>query len=425
MTDKSVKKRHVFYLPGYDPMPARRYREIYRREGAAQARISGYNLNISAKPVKNGPYCWQVEADINGQHTSTTVEFLLWNDIVQSSMTASIPATYWLMLRTLWLYLRTGALFALIRLRPAPMIAALYPVAVLMGQLLLAILVGFLVGWLGRFVFVHMAIPFVREWEMQNIAYFGMVLVVVSAVIGIGTGVVILQKFKKHDGRIYAYYLLYDYAYSAWNAGAHTSEMRARIEEFKTRVAAALLDDNHEVLVVGHSSGAHLAIELLAEMERDGKIAKNEDRLSLLTLGQVVPMISYLPAAQGLRRNLHDLAQSKTITWVDFSAPGDGACFALCDPVACSGVAPTEQTGPKILSAAFSQSLSPEKFKAQKNQFFRQHFQYLCSFDQPGIYDYFAITAGPKMLKDRFEGKAHSPSKQTRCTSKHVGMADG
>ena len=34
---RRVRKRRVFYVPGYDPFPPRRYREFYRKEGAAQA----------------------------------------------------------------------------------------------------------------------------------------------------------------------------------------------------------------------------------------------------------------------------------------------------------------------------------------------------------------------------------------------------
>ena len=34
----TVRRRKVFYLPGFDPVPPRRYRELYRREGVQQAR---------------------------------------------------------------------------------------------------------------------------------------------------------------------------------------------------------------------------------------------------------------------------------------------------------------------------------------------------------------------------------------------------
>ena len=54
-----------------------------------------------------------------------------------------------------------------------------------------------------------------------------------------------------------------------------------------------------------------------------------------------------------------------------------------------------------MFSAAFTQTLSPEKWKALKRRFFRLHFQYLCAFDRPKDFDYFRVTAGPMLLADR------------------------
>jgi len=387
---KTVRKRKVFYLPGYDPVPARHYREMYRREGALQAGISGYELGQSAL---DGPhYGWRVEAAMDGVETVTEVEFLAWNDIVLASMQAGILASYWLLLRTLWLYLLTGTLFALIRLRPAPMIAAFYPVVVLLGQLMLGLLALWLSVWL-------------LGWA--------------GWIIGGALLWATLWAFKRIDRKIYAYYLLYVYAFSAWHAGDYPPALRARMDEFKARIAKALTQDNDEVLIVGHSVGAHLGVELLAEMERDGMIT-GDTPLGMLSLGEVIPMISYLPAARGLRRSLHALGKSTRVFWLDVTAPGDGGCFALCDPVAVSGVG----TGPKVLSAAFSQTLKPETYAARKRSFFKLHFQYLCAFDQPGAYDYFAITAGPKTLEDRFGAQADSPSKRTQCFSKCTDMSN-
>jgi hypothetical protein len=48
---QTVHKRKVFYIPGYDPMLPRRYRELYRSEGALQAEISGYSLDIKGLQV--------------------------------------------------------------------------------------------------------------------------------------------------------------------------------------------------------------------------------------------------------------------------------------------------------------------------------------------------------------------------------------
>jgi hypothetical protein len=144
--------------------------------------------------------------------------------------------------------------------------------------------------------------------------------------------------------------------------------------------------------------------------------------LALLTLGQVVPMVSFLPDAHELRAELHLLAASEAITWVDVTAPGDGCAFALCDPVAVSGVAPEDQRWPLVISAAFTQTLSPARWKALRWRFFRLHFQYLCAFDRPGDYDYFCITAGPQTLAQRFAERLPSKSRIATPTSGFTGM---
>lgn len=81
-----VRRRAVFYIPGYDPFPPRRYRELYRTESAAQAAISGYA--IRQRPLKDdGPYGWRVSATIDGQGTDSTIRILEWSDIVRASST--------------------------------------------------------------------------------------------------------------------------------------------------------------------------------------------------------------------------------------------------------------------------------------------------------------------------------------------------
>ncbi len=189
------------------------------------------------------------------------------------------------------------------------------------------------------------------------------------------------------------------------------------------RIAAALASDAQEVLVVGHSSGAHLAVSILADLIRAGKVPANGPALGFLSLGQVIPMVSFLPRAGRLRRDLNFLSQRDELFWLDVTAPGDGCAFALCDPVAVSGVAPKAQRWPLVISCAFTQTLSPARWKALRWRFFRLHFQYLCAFDQPGDYDYFRITAGPLTLAARFRDRPPSASRIDVAASRHTSMA--
>jgi hypothetical protein len=111
------------------------------------------------------------------------------------------------------------------------------------------------------------------------------------------------------------------------------------------------------------------------------------------------------------------------VTWVDVTAPGDGCAFALCDPVAVSGVASPGQKWPLVISAAFSQSLKPETWKALRWKFFQLHFQYLRAFDNPKDYDYFQITAGPLSLADRYRDRPPSKSRIAVAMSKYTSIA--
>lgn len=403
-----VRRRRVFYIPGYDPFPPRRYRELYRREAAKQAAISGYDIAIKPGLDTEG-FGWRVAARIGGQPVRTDIEVLGWSDLVRQSRPRSVLRTYRDLLRTVWIYLSTGTFMRLMRLRKGPVIVALYPVLVLLVQAVLCALLG----WAMVRVVLRMA------QELQAAPAGPAVVGAAIALGGVVTGLS-LRWFRDHDNRFFAYYLMHDFAYSAQLSGAYPAALEQRLGEFRGRIAAALHSDVDEVLVVGHSSGAHLAVSVLSDLLRDQSPVPGGPALALLSLGQVVPMISFLPRATRLRRDLRDLSQSKALFWVDVTAPGDGGCFALCDPVAVSGQATTEKCGPLVISAAFTQSLLPETWRALRWRFLRLHFQYLCAFDRPKDYDYFQITAGPALLRDRYAGRQASQSRLEKAQSAYV-----
>ena len=406
-----VRKRQVFYIPGYDPFHPRRYRELYRKESAVQAALSGYEITLSPSAA-GARYGWHVAARIEDLPVTADFRVLVWSDIVKDSMAQGILATYLQLIRTAWIYIASGALFRLMRLRKGPVIAALYPVGFLLVQLGLALLLalgvwyGFALGWseiLRQTGGLSAPGSSVR-------AYAGLPL-------GLAASYLLLQWFRAKDNKLFAYYLMHDYAYSAASRGANPPELEARLAAFVDEVAAALSGDADEVLVVGHSSGAHLGVSLLADLIRQGRRPENGPALSFLTLGQVVPMVSFLRDAWRLRADLAYLSARDDLTWIDVTAPGDGCAFALCDPVAVSGVAPAGQRWPLVMSCAFTRTLSPARWRALRWRFFRLHFQYLCAFDRPGDYDYFQITAGPRTLGARYAGRPPSPSRITCATS--------
>jgi hypothetical protein len=392
----AVFRRRVLYIPGYDPFPPRRYRELYRKEGAEQAAISGYELTVKGRP--GARYGWTVSGRFGRHRVEAEVEVLVWSDLVKGSMERGVAGTYWLLLRSLWVYGASGVLWRLLRLRKGPMIAALYPAVLLVVQALVALGMAGLALWLLR------GLPFGLDWVAAAAA-----------------GYAVLEAFRRMDRRLYVYYLMHDYAFTAIARGAYPPELEDRLAVFRTRIREALGSGVDEVLVVGHSSGVHLAVSVLADLIREG--VASPPVLGFLSLGQAVPMASFLPKAGRLRADLAYLSMREELTWVDVSAPGDGCSFALCDPVAVTGVAPDGQRWPLVISAAFSKTLSPERWKILKRRFFRLHFQYMCAFDHPKGYDYFRITAGHRSLAERYRKRTHSTGRIARPASRYRDMS--
>ncbi len=409
--EQEVVTRRVFYIPGYDPIHPRRYRELYRKEGATQAEISGYNIELTPKTGGEN-YGWQVNGDIDGQTSHAEFDVLVWSDIVRDSMELNIPQTYWVMVRTSFTYIASGALRRLMRLRKGPVIAALYPIGMLVLQLLVALLLGWGAGAL-----------IAKVLGMLGLGQVPFVLTAVKLAVAIPIIVAVLRWFKAKDGKFFAYYLMHDYAYSAATQGENAPELETRMRVFKGMIARALASDVDEVLVVGHSSGAHLGVSILSDLIRDGGVHADGPKLSFLSLGQVVPMVSFLPKAWRLRADLAFLSTRSELAWIDVTAPGDGCAFALCDPVSVSVKEPTGKRWPLVFSAAFTQSLSPARWKELRWRFFRLHFQYLCAFDRPKDYDYFQITAGPLSLGTRYKDRGPSKSRIDVLASKYTSTA--
>ncbi|GLQ34085.1 hypothetical protein GCM10007939_03680 [Amylibacter marinus] len=380
-----IKRRKVFYVPGFDPISPRRYRELYRREAALQAEISQYSLTLSALKTPKGTFGWQVGTLEQGKETHAFFEVLTWSDLVKSSMKVSVLGTYMVMLKTVWVYLSTGAFRQLTKLRRGPVVAALYPVFALLLQLIIACFASVFLA----FVVSKLAPPWV------------------GVIVGLGAGVLILRQFKKFDRYIYAYYLMQDYGYAARSYGKNPAALDQRILEFADRVQNALSQEYDEVLIVGHSSGAHVGIQVMAEVLRRGCDAG--PALSLLTLGHVVPMVGFLPQAHELRRDLQYLSTQKSITWIDITAPTDSCNFALCDPVSVCVDAIGDKVWPLVISARFGDTIDTDRLEEMKLQFFKLHLQYLCHFDTPDAYDYFLITSGPISLAARFDQQPSSP----------------
>ncbi len=392
---QDVARRKVFYVSGFDPLGARRYRELYRKEGPLQGEVAGYDINVKGqKRTECGNYTWQVRHKVDDSRTISDFEFLGWDDIVRHSIRPSLGYVYSLMFRTLWTYLSSGAIRAMWRLRSGPLIAGLVPAGLMLFYLFYATLIGTAAGLIAA---GPLGLPALVAVPLGGAAWFAA-----------------MHGTRAFEEQMMIYFMVNDLGYSARDKGRYPQPLSDRLDLFADRINAALNSGEYdEVLVVGHSSGAQLAITALARMVRKHGFNGNS-HLSLMTLGQSIAMTSFLPKADALRADLAQISDDSRIFWLDVTAPGDGACFALSDPSAnCRvGGRPAEALNPLVVSAAFKQTMDPDELRRYRWRLLRMHFQYLCAFANPQGYDYFLITAGPRSLSKRFADRECSPSMQ-------------
>ncbi len=189
------------------------------------------SIAVAGRSVEGKPHNWHVETEIEGLRTEADVDVLVWSDIVRDSMLNSIPATYWQLVRTAWTYIASGAFRRVMRLRKGPVIAALYPIGMLLLQLALATLIGWgssaLVAWIVDSLLGLTGV------NLPAIAHGARLAV------GLALAVWILRWFKKKDGKFFAYYLMHDYAYSARWKGGNPPELEERMAAFGETITAA------------------------------------------------------------------------------------------------------------------------------------------------------------------------------------------
>jgi hypothetical protein len=382
-----VRRRCVFYVSGFDPKGAGHYHGLYKEQSALQAKAGGLAIDVGPrKRLDSGNPYWTLKASDAGGAVETHYEFMRWDDIVR----AHWPKLQWHLWRdvvvTTLFYLWHGALWKMFKLSWPPAVAVFMPFVLLIAVLAGAPLVGALAGWLGWQVTAHPA---------------GAVLA------ALGGAAIVIWIGLALEVRYSMYWMMRSYAFTRRQALGRTPDLEARLDAQAARLAQRLAEGiDDEVLVVGHSSGANMAASIVARALRRSPAGAKTPQLSLLTLGQWIPLYGLLPQADGFRQELAELATAPELHWIDFSAPPDGCCFALCDPVGGCGVRTSnpgaEAEHPKLLSPRFAEMFEPDAYTSLRRDKFRMHFQYLCAGEREQRYDFFAMTAGAMTLEERF-----------------------
>jgi hypothetical protein len=401
-----VKRRLLIYVQGYDPRGLAEYYRMFRREYRRTCELYGLSGEVSR--AENDPErfitTWNVTTRGDGWQVATRYMFLRWEDIIRKDFAR--PAWWKIvnMYRVYALSLMSGVVTRIVKAHWRFGLFTLYPLALMTLWLLLGAVAGVLAV---KLLLMLGAPPVVARFVgiITGIGSFGSLLWLTEA-------------------KTYLLYLCDDSASTYQFAHRQRPDWEQRMETFAGYVVDAVRQsDADEVVIVGHSSGSFLAIDVLDRgLARDPALGRHGPKVALLTVGANLPIVGFHTKAQWFRDWLRRLAVEPHIAWVDYQSRHDIMNFWPFDPIAGHGIAlGPERRNPLVVAVSFRDLWIPAEFNRKRWSFFRAHFQFLHANDRPGAaYDYYMICCGPFDLSTR----ATQPAEVVAATAAKKGPAE-
>jgi len=382
-----VGRRLVVYVQGYDPRGLAEYYRMFRREHRRTCELYGLSGKVGA--AENDPQrfitTWDVSTAGDGWQVETRYMFLRWEDIIRRDFARPVWWKIVHMYRAYVAAVLTGVVARIVKAHWRFGLFTLYTLVVMT----LWIVLGVLAGVLAMKLLIALGAP-------PAAARF------VGSVAAIGSFASILWLTEK---RTYLLYLCDDSVSTDQFAHGRRPDWEERMETFAGYLVDAVgASGADEVVIVGHSSGSFLAVDVLDRaLARDPALGRHGPRVALLTVGANLPIIGFHPQAQWFRDRLRRLAVAPDIAWVDYQSRHDVMNFWPFDPIIGHGIElGAERRNPSVVTVSFRDLWTPETFNRRRWRFFDAHFQFLRANDRPGAaYDYYLICCGPFDLVTR------------------------
>jgi hypothetical protein len=381
-----INKRRVFYISGFDPRGATAYHRMFCDESQKLAMRQGLELRVGNRQRESElSTVWRAERQTAHGTVESTFEFLHWDDLVRKHWHSGIRKLYGLLPAVYRdMLLRAKLLGKVWPVSRWPVFTGFVPAMVFLGIPAVAGLAAWIAYTLSIIMFpqVNFLPPIAAILGFSVIAAAGIWL---ERVLAVG-------------------WLLRTYAFVMGYGFGRIPEFEPRLEMFAERILQYVRDsDDDEIIVVGHSVGANVAVSALARaLQRSPGLWRDHVPVSFLTLGGSIPMLGLMPSAGVFRSELAALADSLELEWVDISAYEDGASFPLVNPVVATGLVAGGGIRPQVLSGGFKDMLMPRTYYVAVWDLFRMHFQYLMASERDVPNDYLTLTTDHLPFRQRF-----------------------
>ena len=371
MTGAVIRKRRVFHVPGYDPAPPQAVKRRFARElrrfeqtWSAQATISDADDTT-----------WRIDASGPNWHVETEYRLIAWDDVIADAARAPM-----------W------------RRIPQGLLAFLDFTAGALPRYLRA-------NWRYAGFFLY---PFAAFAVLAALAaYAGRYAAMASGQNLLGTAVALAAfalLWRWPGRRIYLHLLFDDWIFSRRYLRHGDAGIEAKLDRAARDLVEAARSDADEVLVIGHSLGAVLAIELLDRaLTLEPGLGQNGPRVAFVSVGSSILKIGLHPAAARFRTVADRVASTPGIFWGDYQAISDLMNFYKRDPMTAMGLPP--RGVPLVNIVRIRHMLEPAVYRRIRYHPLRMHLQFVSGNNLRHAYDYFMLVCGPLSAERQARGR--------------------
>ncbi|WP_112664320.1 hypothetical protein [Microvirga flavescens] len=367
MLEGKITKRLVYHLGGYDPVSPQCTHRRFARELQRFETTWSVAATASEAVVEDDLTSWRVMTSGPNWGVETDFRLLRWDDVIAAEarrpMWSRLPCALRAFLDftvsgTLWGYLRSNWRYA-----------------------------GF---FLYPFVILSLFVAF--AWGVEALA----AKAAGSLLVGIGVGIAAFLLLMRWPARWLFLPLLFDdWIFSREYIRRHNAVLDARLERVaRGLVASAKEQQADEILIIGHSLGAVLAVDLLDQALRiDPDLGKSCPPIAFASVGSSLLKIGLHRKAKRFREAVKRVASATQIFWVEYQALTDVMNFYKTNPVAEMGLDVAGR--PIVRIERIRRMVHAPRYRRMRRNFFKVHCQFVSGNDQRAAYDYFMLLCGP------------------------------
>jgi hypothetical protein len=375
MGEQEVRKRCVFFLGGYEPIPPDRQHERFIRELRRFEQTWNTTAKVSPLTRSANVGIWQVETQGRNWSVETEYRSLLWDDFVIADFARSNWVRVPRAVAAFADFILTGTAFRYFYFNWRYGLFFVYPILILASFVAAAIYAASLLAAAG------LPLPYLLAPLAAFAIFVGLV---------VWPGQFLLLPYMLDD-----WLFAYEFVHRS-RAG-----LEARLDSLAQDVATRLRQGGFDEFVFGgHSLGCAIKLDVLDRALRlIPDFGRNGETLNVVSTGSSLLKIALHPAGGPLREAIARVSAHPAIFWIEYQALADFISFYKVNPVAALKLPDTGK--PVLRKLKIRHMLSEANARRFRYNLFRLHRQLVMGNEKRYFYDYLMICCGPFRLDTR------------------------